>query len=103
MALKNLYTDDRRDESITDAYYRIKKIRIQENTCTFTLQVWKSRAKFQNGVSPIEDNLELLTGTMFKAPASFPVDRNANNSIFKQAYDYIKTLPGWENATDAND
>ena len=103
MALKNLYTDDRRDESIPDAYYRINDVFLRGDICTFNLCVWKSRSKYQNGGKPLEYGMELLTGPPLGLPVRFLVERGTSTSIYKQIYDYIKTLPGWENAIDAND
>ena len=105
MALKNNYPDDSREppEVIENAYYRIMSIVIREGVCTFVLGCWKSKAKFLAGGKPIEREVRVSKYNELDESIPMVVDKTISKSIWDIIYDYIKTIPGWETATKAQD
>jgi len=105
VALKNNYPDDSREppEVIADAYYRIMSIVIREDVCTFILGCWKSRAKFLAGGKPLEREVRVSKYNELGESIPVIVDKSISKSIWNVIYSHIKTIPGWENATNAAD
>jgi hypothetical protein len=93
MALRNDFRHEDTEADFALAYTICEFFLVRKTECTFTVNIYKSRNKWQE-----RKGLLALDYRIGASCLTVDVSRN----IPDQIYAWIKTQPGWENAQDAN-
>lgn len=74
--------------TVENAYLRIKSFNGSESRVSFILYIYTNKDNFKNGKPAISQK-------------SYNMDFDKDRNLFRQMYNFLLTLPEYENATEA--
>jgi len=86
MALQKSYYKPNLEVKIPDCYWKITKLRGDKNRIEFYLGVFRDKEKADAGI--------IINEFLYE----FVPDLESSDNFIAQAYNYLKTLPNFENA-----
>ena len=104
MALQGLHEDPKTNITVSDAYFRIQNMSGGKEGFTLQVQCWadkSTRDQWDPDLPPGERETEPIGHLYYQ----FVVDKDSDgildgDNFFKQAYNYLKTLPEFDGHTD---
>lgn len=105
MALKKDCVDVASSLTIVDAYHRISRIddKRDDHAANITVNIYISQEDRELGKSPLPGfgiRNYLLNGNSYDGYLGIDVLNQPNMNHVQQAYEYLKTLPEFQNAID---
>lgn len=88
MALQASYYDAILEVEVKDCYYKITRLEGDKNRIIISLGVFKSKEKADSNI--------VINELLYE----FTPNLDSNDNFITQAYDFLKTLPNFKDATD---